>query len=265
MPFLILICFFYLVFADHALGQSMSTNPDIKAPLPSLKPRDQHSFDNFIKAIKELEEDAFLKGKSVLSIKTVTPRQVILDYKKSTKKADNIYKNKQTRIKAIVINFSRNAFNKYYIETHGDTAKDRVNIFINPRDTRFVQYKTGDKIDLVCYGQGAYIAFPSFDQCVFTTDYFNKQYHPIEQHLASATQANYAPLSQKELSTIILYKTLEQKIEVSCKKSISQCRSEIITELQNQAQQDNELSAQYLPLREKFANLPLLPSIEDTL
>lgn len=264
MPFLLLIFFLYLLFPYHVQGQTLPTTFKSVPNFPSLTPIDQHSFDNYIKAIKELEIDAFLKGRSIFSIKTVTPRQIALNYKNSITKADRIYKGKQVRIIAVVNNFSRNAFNKYYIETHGNTSKDRVNIFFNPQDSRYVQYKTGDTIDLVCYGQGNNIDFPSFDQCVFSLDYFNKRYRPIEQHLASATQPNYTPVSQKELSTIILYKVLETKIQELCKESIIKCRTQIINELQNQSSQDTDAIARYIPLRDKFALLPLLPAFDES-
>jgi len=258
---LILLCLFFPCFAQAQAA--IDTENKQEQELPSLTPNNQHSFDNFIKAIKQLETESFLTGKSIFSIKTVTPRDVIQDYKKDPNAADKIYKGRPIRIKATVVSINKNAFNRFYIETHGNNPKERVNIYFNPADGRYVQYKSGSQIDLVCYGQGINIAFPSFDQCVFSTDYISKEYGLIEQHIAQATQKNYEPISKKELSTIVLYKTIEPVIEEACKKSIKECLNQTLTQLQTEP--DAGAVAKYAPVNEKYAHLPNLPPKEESL
>lgn len=259
--FLVFICLIFPCYAQQAVVTA--EEEETKVELPSLKPDNQHSFDNFIKVIKQLETESFLKGQSIFSLKTVTPREIILDYKKDTTTADKLYKGRFIRIKAVVVDIRKDAFNKYYFETHGNDSKDRVIIYFDPQDSRYVQYKAGDSIDLACYGQGIKIAFPQFGQCMFATDYINKEYNAIEQHIALATQANYQPISKKELSTIILYKSIEPKIKDACKKSVQDCLNQTLTELKNEP--NSEAAAKYAPINEKYANLPNLPPKDDSL
>lgn len=191
-----------------------------------FKPSNQQAFDNFSTILINQAAEATMKGKNAnpfLIDNVVTASKVIADFKANQLKANKTYKDKDTRIQSVASKINAGVLNQPYISANGKNRYESILIYIDPKDERFLDITAGDKIDLICKGNGVKLEWPSFNRCIFTQDYLDKAKPILYANLRKTSENNYKPKYAEEFKMILLYAFLEPVIQEDCAISAEEC------------------------------------------
>lgn len=184
------------------------------------EPKNMVSYDNYINAMIKDEKKGFIRKDSLIgsALKVISASEAINDYKANELKGNKKYKGKYVRIHSAVSAIKEGAFSKAYIQANGQNQFEYITIYINPDDERFLNISKGDKIDLICKGDGVLLGSPIFDKCYFPSDYADKMLNLLSNDITKNT------FKTKEAIIISsMYYALEPIIESDCSKNEERC------------------------------------------
>lgn len=202
----LLILSFTLSLAAHA--------EDVK-----YKPDNMQSYNNYIDIILDNEKGAFLSGGNnllVRDIPNINSSEAIADYKANELKANKKYKGKQIRIKTIATAIKEGIANKPYITANGKNSFENIIIYINPDDDRYLDISKGDKVDLICEGDGVLMGSPIFDNCQFSKDYIEAKITTTTKEAQLLTDDSTIKTTKATKVLHAIYIINEKEIEKAC-------------------------------------------------
>lgn len=215
----------YLTMKCKALLLTCFVAVSAHAELPSLKPNNMEAFNNYFSAAMKNEKETFLDDGDVflVSVPTVKASDVIADYKANELKGNKNYKGKEVRIRTVASSIKEGIANKPYIVANGKNQFENIFIYIDPKDDRFLEISKGDKIDLICKGDGVIMETPVFKNCAFPEDYIDKKIDEAKASISKDIGSGGVPTTKLAAMFFMVYKASEPYIEKDCLIGEKEC------------------------------------------
>lgn len=235
--------------------------------LEAIQPKNNIAFDNACNALKNDEVSTFTKHQnSLLSdriSKAYSASSLISLYSKNELKANKVLSGKWISVKTVASEIGQNIKGDAYIKADGNNQFESILLNVNKDDDRVLNLEKNDKIDLACKSSKYIMHTPVLDGCIFRDQLAEKLINDLIS-CQLKPEIKKDDIFKKHIA-LIIYKSIEDKIEKTCLNGTEKQCLDIITNITKDSKFNlkQSLTNNVAPDKIKLIQDTITPMIKD--